>query len=296
MDALTAYRQIRLPGLIDIHVHVREPGAIHKEDWTSCTKAGIAGGITMILAMPNTNPIIQDRDSYNLVCNLAKAKAYCDYGINLCATTKNMNTAHELVNLVTGLKMYLNSTYGDMKLESMQVWAEHIKNWDDTLSPILVHAEGQTLGAVLHICHMYGKRVHVCHVSRKEEIGLIKLSKSLGQQVTCEVSPHHLFLTEEDGNNLGAFGEVRPNLATQQDQQALWDNLDIIDCFATDHAPHTVQEKECEGCPGFAGLETALALLLTAVRERKLTIDDIISKYHGGSKRFLTYLISWILI
>jgi carbamoyl-phosphate synthase/aspartate carbamoyltransferase/dihydroorotase len=104
--------------------------------------------------------------------------------------------------------------------------------------------------------------------------------------VTCEVAPHHLFLSEEDLPSLGQRGDVRPTLATKRDVQALWDNLDVIDCFATDHAPHTLAEKDgANPPPGFPGLETALPLLLTAMYEERLTLDDIISRSHTNPQR-----------
>jgi carbamoyl-phosphate synthase/aspartate carbamoyltransferase/dihydroorotase len=109
---------------------------------------------------------------------------------------------------------------------------------------------------------------------------LIKEAKSRGIPVTCEVAPHHLFLTENDLQKLPAGrGKVSPPLASAEDQQALWDNLDIIDCIASDHAPHTLEEKDSDQAPpGFPGLETSLPLLLTAVQEGRLTQEDIIDK------------------
>jgi carbamoyl-phosphate synthase/aspartate carbamoyltransferase/dihydroorotase len=117
----------------------------------------------------------------------------------------------------------------------------------------------------------------------KEEILLIKSAKEYGIPVTCEVCPHHLFLTRDDlpaiSQGHPGRGEVRPRLATKEDMDALWANLDVIDCFATDHAPHTLAEKDGENPPpGFPGLETLLPLLLTAVDEGRLTLDDIIKR------------------
>lgn len=99
-----------------------------------------------------------------------------------------------------------------------------------------------------------------------------------GIQVTCEVAPHHLFLTKDDLATIGeGRGQVRPMLSAEEDREALWENIDIIDCFATDHAPHTVEEKNSEKPPpGFPGLETMLPLLLTAVSEGRLTLEVII--------------------
>jgi carbamoyl-phosphate synthase / aspartate carbamoyltransferase / dihydroorotase len=118
---------------------------------------------------------------------------------------------------------------------------------------------------------------------------LIKAAKERGIKVTCEVCPHHLFLTASSPSGRGQGEgrmEVRPRLATQADVDALWQNMDVIDCFATDHAPHTIEEKDSENPPpGFPGLETALPLLLTAVSESRLTIDDIIEKMYTNPKK-----------
>ena len=283
-DCFTSYKTIRLPGLIDTHVHVREPGQEYKEDWETCTKAALAGGFTMIGAMPNTQPGIVDSKTLTQLQDIASKKAYCDYGLYLGANQFNASNIHQLADQSLALKMYLNQTFGDLLLNRIEDWMEHLKNWPEN-KPICVHAESQTLPALLHLANLYKKRIHVCHVARKEEIEIIKISKSMGINITCEVTPHHLFLSQDDLEKLGALGNVCPPLQTKEDQKALWDNMDIIDCFATDHAPHLIEEKEGKNTPGFPGLETALPLLLTAVKEGKLTIDDIIEKYYTNPRK-----------
>ena len=135
---------------------------------------------------------------------------------------------------------------------------------------------------------IFKKRVHICHISRKEEIEIIRDAKENGLDVTCEVTPHHLFMSQEIVDNLPeSFRTVKPPLNREEDRKALWDNIDIIDCFATDHAPHLKEEKQSCGCPGFTGLETALPLLLNAVNEGRLTIQDIVDKYHHNPKKIL---------
>ncbi len=120
-----------------------------------------------------------------------------------------------------------------------------LRAWPRGTCRSCAHAEGRTLAAVILMAALYDRPVHLCHVSLREEILLIRAAKERGLQVTCEVAPHHLFLTQDDIPRLGAGrGEVRPRLATPADRQALWDNLEVIDCFATDHAPHTLAEKD----------------------------------------------------
>ncbi len=284
---------LKLPGLIDPHVHVREPGATHKEDWDTVTQAALAGGFTTILAMPNTTPPIFDRDTLDLGLSAAKLKARCDYAQYLGAGPKNTNwdVHRDLPPRAAGLKMYLDSTFGELRLDDKSLWMQHFENFPKGM-PVVLHAEGQTMIDAILIAKIYERPIHIAHVSLKEEILTIKVAKEHGIKVTCEVTPHHLFINKDltGFQNLSGlpFGrqEVRPRLTSQEDVNALWDNLDVIDCFATDHAPHTFAEKGSENPPpGFPGLETSLPLLLTAVHEKRLTLDDLIAKMHTNPKR-----------
>lgn len=293
---------LKLPGLIDPHVHVREPGQIYKEDWDSATAAALAGGITMILAMPNTKPPIFDASTLDLVLAAAKSKARCDYAQFVGAGSDNAEIVATLATRAAGLKMYLDSTFGELRLDNMTLWMPHFEQFPNDY-PIVLHSESRTMAAGILFAAIYNRPVHIAHISLKEEVLLIKAAKERGIKVTCEVCPHHLFLTTPSpvspacgGETLapppftgGAGGgrlEVRPRLATQEDVDALWTNLDVIDVFATDHAPHTLEEKDSDNPPpGFPGLETILPLLLTAADNGRLTIDDIITKMHTNPKR-----------
>ena len=274
---------IRLPGLIDPHVHVREPGQTHKEDWDTATQAALAGGVTTILAMPNTKPPIFDESTLDLALDAARQKARCDYAQFVGAGPDNADILPSLASKAAGLKMYLDSTFGELRLDDMTLWMPHFRQYpkDD---PIVLHSESRTMAAGILFAAIYDRPVHIAHISLKEEILLIKAAKERGFKVTCEACPHHLFMTsqvsdEERGKRKEGRMEVRPRLATQKDVDALWANLDVIDCFATDHAPHTLAEKDSENPPpGFPGLETLLPLLLTAVDGGRLTMDDIIQK------------------
>lgn len=305
---------IKLPGLIDPHVHVREPGATHKEDWDTATQAALAGGFTTILAMPNTTPPIFDEKTLDLGLASAKEKARCDYAQFLGAGPDNASLAAELAPRTAGLKMYLDSTFGELRLDDMSLWMAHFASFPKNL-PIVLHSESRTMAAGILFAAIYDRPVHIAHISLKEEVLLIKAAKEKGIKVTCEVAPHHLLLTAppsvppaSGGETLipppftgGARGgrlEVRPRLATQADVDALWANLNVIDCFATDHAPHTLEEKDSsKPPPGFPGLETALPLLLTAVDQGRLRIDDLIEKMHTNPKRIFNLPVqpeTWI--
>lgn len=280
---------LKLPGLIDPHVHVREPGATHKEDWDTVTQAALAGGVTTLLAMPNTKPPIFDDATFDLAIKAASQKARCDYGQYVGAGPDNADIAASLAPKAAGLKMYLDSTFGELRLDDMQLWMPHFQKFPKS-APMVMHSESRTMAAAILFSAIYDHPVHIAHVSLKEEILLIKAAKEKGIKVTCEVCPHHLFLSKEDipaiSHGHPGRGEVRPRLATKEDVDNLWINLDVIDCFATDHAPHTLEEKDGENPPpGFPGLETMLPLLLTAASEGRLSVDQIVQKLYENPRR-----------
>jgi len=291
VDTISTRKIVRLPGLIDTHVHLREPGAVHKEDFASGTAAALAGGITMICAMPNTNPTITDEAAFFMAQSLAASKAHCDYALMVGASKDNAACIAELANKAAGLKMYLNETYTTLRLDSVTDWEEHFKHWPKN-APLCVHAESRTTAAVILLASLHERSVHICHVARREEIEIIRAAKQKGINVTCEVAPHHLFLTEQDKYTGQKLGDkkcgVCPALVSKDDQEALWQNMEYIDSFATDHAPHLLKEKLGDKPPpGFPGLETMLPLMLTAVNEGRLTLEDLENKmYHNPRKIF----------
>jgi carbamoyl-phosphate synthase/aspartate carbamoyltransferase/dihydroorotase len=285
---------LRLPGLIDPHVHLREPGQTHKEDWDSGTSAALAGGLTLVLAMPNTLPPIFDLATFDLALEAARGKARCDYAQFLGAGPGNADWDEHagLPQRSAGLKMYLDSTFGELRLDSMTLWGEHFKTFPKQL-PIVAHSESRSMAAVILMAALYDRPVHIAHVSRREEILLIKAARERGIQVTCEVTPHHLFLSGDDipaiSRGHPGRGEVRPRLAAREDVDALWKNLDVIDCFATDHAPHALVEKDGDNPPpGFPGLETILPLLLTAVADGRLSMDDLFTRMVTNPRRIFS--------
>jgi len=270
---------LKLPGLIDPHVHLRDPGATHKETWDTGTSAALAGGFTCVLDMPNNTPPITDAASLALKQQAAHAQARCDYGIHLGAGADNIATAASLAPQVVALKMYLDQTFGPLRLDTLDVLVAHIQSWSPA-RPLMVHAEGRTIAAAIFVAQLANRPVHICHVARRDEILLIRAAKERGIAVTCEVAPHHLFLDDTHIPAIGAGrSEVRPRVAAPDDCAALRAHLDSIDCFATDHAPHTRAEKDStKPPPGFPGLETALPLYLELVREGLLTLDGLIAR------------------
>lgn len=279
---------IKLPGLIDVHVHLREPGATQKEDFQTGTKAAIAGGFTTVLDMPN-NPIATiTPERLQEKIDLAEGRVFCDVGFHFGAGPESIQYFSQVKDKVFGLKVYMNQTTGDLLMEDEEILEKVFSSWPKD-KIVMVHAEGETLQKAVALSKKFGNRLHVCHVSLAKEVELIKKAKVDGLQITCEASCHHLFLIDKDQERLGPFGIMKPPLPSKEDQDALWIAIKdgTIDLIASDHAPHTKEEKEnSEKAPfGVPGLETTLPLLLTAVNEGRLTIERLIELCHTNPKR-----------
>ncbi len=321
---------LRLPGLIDAHVHFREPGHTQKEDLHSGSRAALAGGVTTVLDMPNTVPPTSTPANLREKARLAETKAVCDIGLFVGATVADVDAYLPVAQDACGLKIYVNETFGSLRIEELgllhrlfQTWAQRADQLDgwrhqapDTkapddkaeqtspaaLGPIAVHAEELMVPVCLALSHLYNLPLHIVHVSRRSEIELIRAAKEKGIPVTCEATPHHLFLSEEDFNRGGNRFDMRPKLTSPDDVASLWQNLDVIDIFATDHAPHTFFEKgmrtpgeagretngsrtESTPLPGVPGVETMLPLLLTAVDDGRLELDDLLLRCVENPRR-----------
>ncbi|MBI4096622.1 MAG: amidohydrolase family protein [Candidatus Levybacteria bacterium] len=323
-----------LPGLIDPHVHLRDPGQTRKEDFYTGTAAAIADGFTTILDMPNNKTPITTAQRLNEKIKIAKEKIVCDVGFYFGSMGDNLGEFPKVINKILGLKLYLNQTTGNFlinkgKLETIfSAWTTALHSVKvQKKIPILLHAEDNMLSVVIKLVKNIGNKAHICHISTAEDLRQIIKAKKQGLKITCGVTPHHLFLTDQDAKRLGPFGLMKPSLKTKKDQNFLWKNLKYIDVVESDHAPHTIEEKggqargdttgrapdsahlgEVQGALaggkvgagpraanipfGVPGLETTLPLLLTAVSEKRLTIDDIVRLCHKnpadifGLKRF----------
>lgn len=267
---------IRLPGLIDIHVHLRDPGQTHKEDFYSGTLAALAGGVTTVFDMPNNLEPIFTYDKLIEKREIAKQKAVCDWGVYFGTDGKNTDQFVMAKDEVIGLKVYLSLTTGKYIIEGQELVDLVFQKWPKE-KIIVVHAEEDRIDLALQMASKYGAKLHVTHVNNRESLEKIISAKKDNSNITCDATPHHLFLTEDYLKKNRGFGLVKPALPSQQDQDYLWANLDKIDCIATDHAPHTLEEKKSLEVPaGMPGLETMLPLLLTAVKNKRITIDDVI--------------------
>lgn len=276
------------PGLIDAHVHLREPGATDKEDFYTGSRSAVAGGFTFVLDMPN-NPLptvsiarLQEK------INLSK-KAICDIGFFYGTDGQNIKSFKEAAKnpRVYGLKIFLNHTTGDLLVHDLAALEEIFKAWNSD-KPIAVHAENIELAAAIDLANLYNRRLHVCHLSLAESVELVRKAKAKKYKITAGATPHHLFLTGEDRKKLGGYADMKPPLGSKKDQAVLWQALNdgTIDIVETDHAPHAKAEKERENPAfGVTGLETAVGLLFLAVKEKKIKESQIKKLLYDNPRR-----------
>ena len=271
-NVIDAKNKIIIPGLIDSHVHFREPGLTQKEDFLTGSMAAAAGGITTILDMPNTLPPTTNLQRFDEKRRLAK-KSIVNYGFHFGSTNDNIAEI-EKVKGIAAVKVYMESTTGDLMVDN-----EHaLKNIFSSSKTVAVHAENENIIKALELIQHGNNHLHFCHISSKEELHYAKKEK-IKNKVSVEVTPHHLFLTASSLNELQSFAEMKPHLKTKEDQKALWEGIHNgkVDSIATDHAPHTKEEKLDPNYPyGVPGCETMLPLLLNAVNEKKLTLKKLV--------------------
>lgn len=326
---------IKLPGMIDPHVHFRDPGQTHKEDFYTGTSAALAGGYTTVIDMPNNKIPITTKQRLDEKIAIAKEKIVCDVGFHFGSLGDNLDEFAKVEPYVMGLKLYLNETTGnflitkDMIEKIFTAWPARLASQPASQTeqggqgesvagrpanrPILLHAEDDAVSYVIEIVRKVRKHAHFCHISTSSDLQQIMDAKEEGLPISCGITPHHLFLTAEEGAKLGAFGTMKPPLRTQKEIDFLWKNLAAIDIVESDHAPHTIEEKtgrvmrvgdphrvpavpvngtrtsdggnEQQDPPyktpyGVPGIETQLPLLLTAVAQNRLTLDDVVRLCH----------------
>lgn len=276
-----------------MHVHLREPGATHKEDFASGSRAAVAGGFTFVCDMPNNydDPTITT-DRLKEKIRLSREKSLIDIGFHFGTDGKNLDhfAAAASSNSVFGLKIYCGETTGNLAISDQTVLDRIFAAWKCE-KPILVHAEGELLAYTVDLAATYHRRIHVCHVSSVSDLETVQKAKSISQPVTCGVTPHHLFLTEEHLVKLGPYGLVKPPVGSGDMQAALWDAVasGLIDIIESDHAPHTREEKE-SGTEffGVPGLETTLGLLFLAKKQGRITTEQIVTMLYERPMRIFS--------
>jgi len=278
-----------LPGLIDPHVHLREPGAEKKEDFKTGSQAAIAGGFTTVIDMPNNPVPTITKAALTEKKKLAGQKAVCDVRFHFGATADNFDEVKSADP--DSLKVYLGMTTGKMVIDRAAA-KKHFERFDPA-KPIVIHAsdhsedEEENLERTysneefcIGAASRYNQRIHLAHASASHEITIFKRYGN----ASVEASPHHMFLNSSDAARLGALGTVYPQLRSEQKRLTLWKHLDQIDCIATDHAPHTIEDKD-EGAHGFPGLETSLGLMLDACNRKLLGLEWVISRMSENPAR-----------
>lgn len=274
---------IVLPGLIDPHVHLRDPGQTEKEDFQTGTQAALAGGYTTVIDMPNNKIPITTKKRLEEKIKIAKRKILCDVGFYFGSLGNNTNEFPKIINKTLGLKLYLSQTTGGFIIPKEKVKNVFEKWLKEKI--ILLHAEDNTLDFVIDLSKKLGNKIHICHISSRDDLEKIIKAKENRVNITCGVTPHHLFLTEKDIENLGSYAKMKPPLRNNKDQNFLWKNLKYIDVIESDHAPHTIDEKNSNNPPfGVPNLETTLPLLLTAVKDKRLDLKEIIRLCFEGPR------------
>lgn len=271
--------RIRIHGMLDPHTHLRDLEWAHKATFTSETQAALAGGYTAVFDMPNTPPNTTTQSALHTKLEALQARACCDYGVFFGASQAHNQAEYRGLRGVCGLKIFNNATTGTLLIDSQAERLAHYQAWDNG-KVIAVHAEGETVRDILEIVRQARRFTHFLHISTAEEIQYLRDAKEEGLPISIGVCPHHLYLTENDVPVLDNLARMKPELKTPRDQQALWEALQagLIDVVESDHAPHTLAEKyDPSGRVvfGVPGLETTLPLMLLAVHEGRLKLEQI---------------------
>ncbi|MFO8015663.1 MAG: dihydroorotase family protein [Candidatus Woesearchaeota archaeon] len=278
---IDAQNNFVIPGVIDPHVHFREPGLSYKEDLGTGSRAAAAGGITTFLDMPNTIPPTLTYFDLEEKRFLAK-KSIVNHGFYIGASRDNLSEIRKENSKgnVAGTKLFMNLSTGKMMIED----ADTIRRVFDSSKLVAVHAEGPKVEQAILYSMRTKTPLYLCHISSADELEKIreyrKENEWVMDNVFAEATPHHLFLTERDFREQGAFAKMIPSLKKKRDQNALWKALEdgTINTIGTDHAPHTIQEKGAkkDQPAGVPGEETMLPLMLDAVNRKKLSLKRLV--------------------
>jgi len=315
-----------IPGMIDAHVHVRDMDQSNKETWETASEAAIAGGVTTIIDMPNTIPATTNLKGLNEKREVA-IKAKVNYKFHLGATENNLQELNKILKNnpsdIAGIKIFLAGSSSnevvadeDKLKEIFQLAKEHkkvvlvhtemqgcIDKWQKLVEDkctknhnMIRNRECSIKGTelVLRLAHEIGNKLYICHVSTKEEIELIRYAKQSNKNIFCEVTPHHLTLTKDILDEVGNIGKVNPPLRAKDDLEQLWKAIadGTIDCIGSDHAPHTIDEKNQEYSQtpsGFPGLETTIPILLTEFQKRNVPIKKFIELISNNAARIFGF-------
>ena len=274
-----------MPGVIDVHTHMREPGVTYKEDFATGSRACVKAGVTTFYDMPNTVPTTTTEENLLEKKKLASEKSIVNFGIHF-GGSKNDNVEeikkvlkNEEVNTV---KIFMNVSTGEMLIEDDEILAKVFEN----SKLVLVHAENEMIDKAIELNKNYGSGLYVCHIPSAEEMKKVINAKKNSDvntkehPVYAEVTPHHLFLNTEirestERNKM--LLRMKPELREKSDNEFLWEaiNRGEVDTIGTDHAPHLISEKLEKITFGMPGVETSLALMINAYNEGKISLEII---------------------
>lgn len=304
-----------LPALIDPHVHFRIPGADHKETWHTGARAALAGGVTMVFDMPNNMPacttVERAFEKKTLIdSQLQQVGIPLRYGLFLGADQNHLEEIPRVQGPIIGIKVFMGSSTGELLMTEKAALDEVFRLAAEHDFVVAVHAEDEerlrsrkqlfhhdrhpavhsrirdrqaaanALSQAIELAAKYGTRLYALHLSTIEEMSLIREAKGSGVTVTAETTPHHLFLNEQAYNTWGTKVQVNPPIRTADDQVSVWAAIvdGTIDIIGSDHAPHTLEEKNHaypHSPSGMPGVETRLPLLLHACNSGRLDLQTV---------------------
>lgn len=319
-EAIDADGMLVVPGLVDMHVHLRDPGQEYKEDIVSGTMAAVAGGFTSVCCMPNTKPVIDNKAIVSYIINKAKTEGLCNvfpvgsitYGLSGefmsemgelkeagCVAVSddgrpvvNPELMMRSLQYAQGIGIMVISHAEELSLVGKGVMNEGFTSTELGLKGIPTVAEDIATSRDIMLAEYSGAPIHIAHVSTKGSVRIIREAKARGVKVTSETAPHYFTLTDDAVRGYNTNAKMNPPLREAEDVAAIKIGLKdgTIDCIATDHAPHHIDEKDVEfneAMNGIIGLETSLPLSLKLVEEGVLTLNQLIEKMACNPSKIL---------
>ncbi|WP_312467919.1 dihydroorotase [Brucella sp.] len=306
-----------LPGVVDSQVHFREPGLEHKEDLETGSLAAVLGGVTSVFEMPNTKPLTTSAETLEDKIRRGRHRMHCDFAFWVGGTRDNAKDVAELERLpgAAGIKVFMGSSTGNLLVEDDEGVRSILKNTrrraafhsedefrlkerenlrvegDPSSHPVWrdVTTALQCTERLVGIARETGARIHVLHISTAEEIDFLQGHKDVA---TCEATPHHLTLSADDYATLGNLIQMNPPVRDKRHRDVVWKGVDqgIIDVLGSDHAPHTLEEKQ-KSYPaspsGMTGVQTLVPIMLDHVNAGKLSLERFVDlSSHGPNRIF----------